>query len=164
MPKYSLYIPLGSFISNTNHTRTCLFCFDSGVVALLELARLFGSLFKTFQTRGLVNMVFLLTTGSAFNYLGADKWASEVEGENMFWYVRHSFIGINVIVLSHSGRNMWTWSCSWLMTFFDAIRCWKQANDEVIQALDFVLCLDSIGHGQELYFHASKPQEVKYNE
>lgn len=51
---------------------------------MLELARLFGSLFKTFQTRGLVNMVFLLTTGSAFNYLGADKWASEVEIENMF--------------------------------------------------------------------------------
>ena len=48
-------------------------------MALLELARLFGSLFSTFQTRGLVNMIFLLTTGSAFNYLGADKWASEVE-------------------------------------------------------------------------------------
>ena len=45
---------------------------------MLELARLFGSLFSAFQTRGLVNMIFLLTSGSAFNYLGADKWASEV--------------------------------------------------------------------------------------
>lgn len=122
---------------------------------MLELARLFGSLFSTFQTRGLVNMIFLLTTGSAFNYLGADKWASEVEpGKDVL-----TFESCLAVSRAHVGSR-------YFITLADPrhhqllIVCTQQAEDDVIQSLDFVLCLDSIGHGNELYFHASKKQKV----
>lgn len=46
----------------------------SGVVALLELARLFSRLFANAKTRGKFNILFGLTAGGPYNYDGTAKW------------------------------------------------------------------------------------------
>lgn len=49
----------------------------SGVIALLELARLFSKLFTNSRTHAKYNLVFLLTGAGKFNYLGAKKWIED---------------------------------------------------------------------------------------
>lgn len=50
----------------------------SGVVALLELARVFSRLYAVATTRGSSTLVFLLTgTGHALNYFSAKKWLED---------------------------------------------------------------------------------------
>ncbi|KAK3014635.1 hypothetical protein RJ639_010300 [Escallonia herrerae] len=46
----------------------------SGVVALLEIARLFSLLYKNPKTRGRYNLLFGLTSGGPYNYNGTHKW------------------------------------------------------------------------------------------
>nr|GLL43217.1 nicalin-1 [Ipomoea trifida] len=46
----------------------------SGVVALLELARLFSILYSNPKTRGRYNLLFGLTSGGPYNYNGTYKW------------------------------------------------------------------------------------------
>ncbi|CAH9072659.1 unnamed protein product [Cuscuta europaea] len=46
----------------------------SGVVALLELARLFSILYSNPNTRGRYNILFGLTSGGPYNYNGTYKW------------------------------------------------------------------------------------------
>ncbi|KAF8403337.1 hypothetical protein HHK36_011439 [Tetracentron sinense] len=46
----------------------------SGVVALLEIARLFSSLYSNPKTRGRYNLLFGLTSGGPYNYNGTLKW------------------------------------------------------------------------------------------
>ncbi|KAJ8552014.1 hypothetical protein K7X08_028457 [Anisodus acutangulus] len=46
----------------------------SGVVALLEIARLFSVLYSNPKTRGRYNLLFGLTSGGPFNYNGTQKW------------------------------------------------------------------------------------------
>ncbi|KAL9370446.1 hypothetical protein Peur_035586 [Populus x canadensis] len=46
----------------------------SGVVALLELARLFSLLYSNPKTRGRYNLLFGLTSGGPYNYNGTHKW------------------------------------------------------------------------------------------
>ncbi|KAI4382239.1 hypothetical protein MLD38_008227 [Melastoma candidum] len=46
----------------------------SGVVALLEIARLFSILYSNPRTRGKYNLLFGLTSGGPFNYNGTQKW------------------------------------------------------------------------------------------
>eukprot|EP00249_Psilotum_nudum_P021999 c28334_g1_i1 orf=591-2297(+) len=46
----------------------------SGVVALLELARLFSRLYSNIKTRGKYNLLFGLTSGGPYNYNGTYKW------------------------------------------------------------------------------------------
>lgn len=45
----------------------------SGVVALLEIARLFSILYSNPKTRGRYNLLFLLTSGGPYNYNGTHK-------------------------------------------------------------------------------------------
>nr|CAD1818040.1 unnamed protein product [Ananas comosus var. bracteatus] len=46
----------------------------SGVVALLEIARLFSRLYSNPKTRGKYNLLFGLTSGGPYNYNGTYKW------------------------------------------------------------------------------------------
>ncbi|PKU86153.1 nicalin [Dendrobium catenatum] len=46
----------------------------SGVVALLEIARLFSRLYSNPKTRGKYNLLFGLTSGGPYNYNGTLKW------------------------------------------------------------------------------------------
>jgi hypothetical protein len=46
----------------------------SGVVALLEIARLFSQLYSNPKTRGSYNLLFGLTSAGPYNYNGTQKW------------------------------------------------------------------------------------------
>ncbi|GAA0154973.1 hypothetical protein LIER_12806 [Lithospermum erythrorhizon] len=46
----------------------------SGVVALLEIARLFSILYSNPKSRGRYNLLFGLTSGGPYNYNGTQKW------------------------------------------------------------------------------------------
>ena len=45
----------------------------SGIVALLEIARLFSFLYSNLRTRGIYNLLFGLTSGGPYNYNGTQK-------------------------------------------------------------------------------------------
>lgn len=49
----------------------------SGVVALLEMARVFSKFYKDPKTHPRYNILFLLAGGGKFNYLGSRKWIEE---------------------------------------------------------------------------------------
>ncbi|XP_048731997.1 BOS complex subunit ncln-like [Ostrea edulis] len=49
----------------------------SGVIALLELARLFSKLYTNSRTHAKFNMVFLLSGGGKFNYQGTKRWIED---------------------------------------------------------------------------------------
>lgn len=51
----------------------------SGVVALLEIARLFSLLYSNPRTRGRYNLLFGLTSGGPYNYNGTHKWLRSLD-------------------------------------------------------------------------------------
>jgi len=51
----------------------------SGVVALLELARLFSKLYSSYRTQARFNILFVLTAGGRQNYFGTKKWLENVD-------------------------------------------------------------------------------------
>ncbi|KAJ4971579.1 hypothetical protein NE237_004678 [Protea cynaroides] len=51
----------------------------SGVVALLEIARLFSRLYSNPKTRGRYNLLFGLTSGGPYNYNGTQKWLRSLD-------------------------------------------------------------------------------------
>ncbi|KAH6814734.1 M28 Zn-peptidase nicastrin [Perilla frutescens var. frutescens] len=51
----------------------------SSVVALLEVARLFSSLYSNPKTRGRYNLLFALTSGGPYNYNGTHKWIHSLD-------------------------------------------------------------------------------------
>ena len=50
----------------------------SGVIAVLELSRLFSNLYKNQNTKGNYNFVFVLTSGGRFNYQGTKNWMKKL--------------------------------------------------------------------------------------
>ena len=51
----------------------------SGVMALLELARLFSKLYEEESTRGENNILFLVTSGGRLNHAGVKHWLSKLD-------------------------------------------------------------------------------------
>ncbi|GMG98430.1 hypothetical protein Nepgr_000270 [Nepenthes gracilis] len=51
----------------------------SGVVAVLEIARLFSLLYSNPKTRGRYNLLFGLTSGGPYNYNGTYKWLRSLD-------------------------------------------------------------------------------------
>jgi len=49
----------------------------SGVIALLEIARVLGKLYNDPKTHPRYNVLFLLASGGKFNYIGSRKWLEE---------------------------------------------------------------------------------------
>ncbi|XP_061583776.1 nicalin-1-like [Cololabis saira] len=85
----------------------------SGVTILLELARLFQKLYSNSSTRPPFNLMFSLTGGGKYNFLGTKRWIEEN--------------------LDHAESSL--------------------LHDNVA----FVLCLDTLSKGDELYMHVSRP-------
>lgn len=55
----------------------------SQIVALLELARLFGRLYENPRTQGRYNLLFLLTAGGTVNYDGSRAWLNQLDTNTM---------------------------------------------------------------------------------
>ncbi|XP_008304720.1 nicalin-1 [Stegastes partitus] len=85
----------------------------SGVIILLELARLFQKLYSSHSTRPQYHLMFSLTGGGKYNFLGTKRWIEEN--------------------LDHAESSL--------------------LHDNVA----FVLCLDTLAYGDELYMHVSRP-------
>uniref|UniRef100_A0A667XUR3 BOS complex subunit NCLN n=1 Tax=Myripristis murdjan TaxID=586833 RepID=A0A667XUR3_9TELE len=85
----------------------------SGVTILLELARLFYKLYSNPSTRPQYHLMFSLTGGGKYNFLGTKRWIEEN--------------------LDHAESSL--------------------LQDNVA----FVLCLDTLANGDELYMHVSRP-------
>ncbi|XP_071402787.1 BOS complex subunit NCLN [Centroberyx affinis] len=85
----------------------------SGVTILLELARLFQKLYSSPSTRPPYHLMFSLTGGGKYNFLGTKRWIEEN--------------------LDHAESSL--------------------LHDNVA----FVLCLDTLANGDELYMHVSRP-------
>ena len=49
----------------------------SGVVALLEIARLFSKLYMSSRSHAKYNLLFLLSGGGKFNYQGTKRWIED---------------------------------------------------------------------------------------
>lgn len=49
----------------------------SGVIMLLELARMFSKLYSKTETQPRYNLVFLLPGGGKLSYLGSKKWIED---------------------------------------------------------------------------------------
>lgn len=88
----------------------------SGVSILLELARIFGDLYKAGgESHAEYNLVFLLTGGGKLNYYGSKKW---LEDQRDFQ---------------------------------------DQQKSDFLSNVKLVLCLDSLGLGDSVNLHVSKP-------
>uniref|UniRef100_A0AAR2K8L1 BOS complex subunit NCLN n=1 Tax=Pygocentrus nattereri TaxID=42514 RepID=A0AAR2K8L1_PYGNA len=85
----------------------------SGVTVLLELARLFQRLYSDPRNKAPYHLLFSLTGGGKYNFLGTKRWLEE----NM----------------DHAESSL--------------------LHDNVA----FVLCLDTLGSGDELFLHVSRP-------
>lgn len=84
----------------------------SGVIAVLELARLFSKLYTNSRTHAKYNIVFLLSGAGKFNYLGSKKWIEDTL---------------------------------------------ENVDSSLFSDIAYVLCLDTIGSGDNLRLHVSKP-------
>ncbi len=84
----------------------------SGLVAVLECARLFSKIYHQPRNRVAVNFLFVITGGSRLNFAGAEAWANQMD---------------------------------------------KQLLDRV----DFALCLESLGSGNGLHLHYSRPPKTQ---
>jgi hypothetical protein len=82
----------------------------SGVAALLELSRLFATLYQSSDSRAPYNVLFVLTAAGHINYAGSKEWLSNTDAQ-------------------------------------------------LLDSIEFALCIDSIGHGENLYLHLSKPRK-----
>uniref|UniRef100_A0AAV2M5H2 BOS complex subunit NCLN n=1 Tax=Knipowitschia caucasica TaxID=637954 RepID=A0AAV2M5H2_KNICA len=84
----------------------------SGVTLLLELMRLFRKLYNDQRNRPQFNLLFALTGGGKFNFIGTKRWIEEN--------------------LDH-------------------------AESSLLQDVALVLCLDTLGAGQQMFAHVSRP-------
>ena len=72
----------------------------SGIVALLEIARLFSLLYSNPKTRGRYNLLFGLTSGGPYNYNGTQKVLVSSQLIIIFIILKIFCLSINVILLS----------------------------------------------------------------
>lgn len=106
----------------------------SGSAALLELARLFSVLYENSRTQGQYNLLFALTGAGHLGFLGA-----EVSREARAPPLPQS---------SDTTRHVSPW---W------RAQSWVESLDEkTADSIAFVVCLDSLGSGDEVVLHTAK--------
>jgi hypothetical protein len=68
----------------------------SGVVALLEIARLFSRLYSNPKTRGKYNLLFGLTSGGPYNYNGTSKVCAicAINKPSHLWHLLQQFTDV----------------------------------------------------------------------
>lgn len=84
----------------------------SGITALLELARIFSSIYHQPRNRVAVNFLFVATGGSILNHAGTELWMQHMD-------------------------------------------------KQVIDRIDFALCLDSLASSESLHLHFSRPAKTE---
>ncbi|KAI3368759.1 hypothetical protein L3Q82_025747, partial [Scortum barcoo] len=99
----------------------------SGVSMLLELARLFSKLYTYKRTHAGYNLLFFVSGGGKFNYQGTKRWLEDN--------------------LDHTAPHT-------VYTFF---RAFSTDSSLLQDNVAFVLCLDTLGNGDGLHLHVSKP-------
>jgi hypothetical protein len=75
----SLFFPLNLFLPILQGLSTGANSNAGGVVALLELARLFSKLYTTQKSPPSYNLLFVITGGSRLNFAGSRNWLNTVE-------------------------------------------------------------------------------------
>ncbi len=67
----------------------------TGVVALLEISRIFSTLYSDSKTIPAINLVFLLSAEGKFNYHGLKKWIEEQSEANESIKLNNKFTKYN---------------------------------------------------------------------
>lgn len=79
----------------------------SGVVALLELARLFSKLYGSPKSQAKANIVFLLSAGGRLSYLGTKKWIEEQLDNTESSFLSESLFSMSLDLLGDAGESMY---------------------------------------------------------
>ena len=116
----------------------------SGVVALLEIARLFSRLYSNPKTRGKYNLLFGLTSGGPYNHNGTSKVSTHLGT----WETK-----VHLCVICLSNLQLCVFLMQWLRSFDQRVR----------ESIDYAICLNSVGSwSNDLWMHVSKPPENPY--
>lgn len=83
----------------------------SGVVALLEIARLFSILYSNPKTRGRYNVLFALTSGGPYNYNGTHKVVFSCRTYFLFYILDFLLYYFDILFLYYSGFIVWINAC-----------------------------------------------------
>ncbi|KAF4014786.1 hypothetical protein G4228_005846 [Cervus hanglu yarkandensis] len=113
----------------------------SGISVLLELARLFSRLYTYKRTHAAYNLLFFASGGGKFNYQGTKRWLEDN--------------------LDHTGERPRSRGGVWgpgTPLHLPAHQPSLSADSSLLQDnVAFVLCLDTVGRGDSLHLHVSKP-------
>ena len=128
----------------------------SGIVGLLEIARLFSLLYSNPKTRGRYNLLFGLTSGGPYNYNGTQKVLISSQLIIIFIILKFFCLSINVILLSFFFGGP-------LILIFYLLQWLRSFDQRLRESIDYAICLNSIGSwDNELWIHVSKPAENVY--
>lgn len=105
----------------------------SGVTILLELARLWNIMYRSSKSQPAYNLVFLLSGGGKANFYGTKRFIDLVKGEQAAGQM-----GTAVHAAQVSPGT-------------------KVNIQELMENVEFVICLDSLGLDNQINFHVSKP-------
>lgn len=83
----------------------------SGVVALLEISRLFSILYSNPKTRGRYNLLFALTSGGPYNYNGTHKVLIPPKDLFPFHILGSLLYDFDILPFCYSGFIVWTNAC-----------------------------------------------------
>lgn len=92
----------------------------SGIVALLEIARLFSLLYSNPKTRGRYNLLFGLTSGGPYNYNGTQKVISSPWSIEFFSSLRGSYVFL-IGYFCHSFLLIWSYKYHILCSGFGVL-------------------------------------------
>ncbi|GJS39351.1 nicalin-1, partial [Tanacetum coccineum] len=150
----------------------------SGVVALLEIARLFSILYSNPNTRGRYNILFGLTSGGPYNYNGTQKNCLG-SGENGLWlhsskppenaYVKQIFEGLSNVAeevgvtvgLKHKKINISNSRVAWEHEQFSRLRVTAATLSGLLAPPDLLESTGGLFDNREFVNEAAVVKSVK---